>query len=516
MNAVRVFCVLFVVSFSVGAQDFVINTPQLNDFYEVQEGDTVGYQFQVLNKDTLDFYYRVIAPENVGASFDSLGNFEWVPDFDLVNRIEESKSVSFIVEAYNEQTQITKEIEFTVHHSNRPPEVGDLSIFYIRQYRDNDYYLNKNEQVRDPDGDPIVFTPAVEELPQGAELSELGVVSWRPSRTQFRSLKENPITIHFTVEDQPFKEKAKGELIIKATELDLPPDLLIVPSDSIISVKEDEVVNLQLFVTDPNGDDDVSDVGFVTNSFNIPKDALTKYTNTQWEFKWMPGYDFIKEEGASDTLDITIYALDNSGKKQDKTFSVAVTDAENIEKKDERLYAKYRNILVSTMDLIDHLDEHQKKLNKQLKQAKRGKKNRSILNASLGAVTGISPVFLEEDPRNYVSGIGGTAVLTLGTLEATEVIGKSKDVLLDKLKTNIDLRNQLQSEGDAFARKYALKTKRRGQEFNADIDKLKAQLNNKKLILLELPADWENPNKSTDKNLRKQFPDFNNEGYAED
>ncbi|MEQ8243143.1 MAG: hypothetical protein RIB66_06965, partial [Fulvivirga sp.] len=137
-------------------------------------------------------------------------------------------------------------------------------------------------------------------------------------------------------------------------------------------------------------------------------------------------------------------------------------------------------------------------------------------NASLGAVTGVTPVFMEEsDAKNYVSGIGGTAVLTLGTLEATEVIGRSKDALLDRLKINIDLRNQLQSDGDAFARKYALKSVRRNSELNADIDKLKAALNDKKLILLELPADWDNPKKHNDSNLKKQFPDFNNEGYAE-
>ncbi len=172
-------------------------------------------------------------------------------------------------------------------------------------------------------------------------------------------------------------------------------------------------------------------------------------------------------------------------------------------------------MLKETMDLIAHLDQNQKNLNKQLKMAKKGKKRRSIVSASLGAVTGVSPVFLEEDPRNYVTGIGGTAVLTLGTLEATEVIGRSKDDILDMLKVNIDMRNLLQNEGDNFARRYALKSKRRDKKFNSDIDKLKAELNNKKLILLELPADWENPKKDSDNNIRKVFPDFNNEGYAD-
>jgi hypothetical protein len=96
--------------------------------------------------------------------------------------------------------------------------------------------------------------------------------------------------------------------------------------------------------------------------------------------------------------------------------------------------------------LIRDLDENQKKLNEDYKKAKKGKKKRSIVNASLGAVTGFSPVFLEPDQSaKVVSGIGGTTVLTLSTLEATEVIGKSKDDIMDKIKISIDIRNRVQS-----------------------------------------------------------------------
>lgn len=498
------------------SQEYVINTPQLESWYHINEGDTINYQFEVINKDTLDFKFNIIGTDGTYLNFDSLGNFSWTPNYDLVDRIAESKAVSFIVEASSSQIKISKELQFDVAHKNRPPVVGELPVFYVRQNYPNDYYLNQNRQVNDPDEDPIVFHALLKELPQGASLSELGVLSWTPSRGQFRSLKTSPIKINFTVQDQPSKAETDGTIIIKATEIDLPPDIQVVPSDSIISIKEDEVVNLNLYVTDPNGDDDLTDVGFVTNSYTIPKDALTKYTNTQWEFKWMPGYETIQESGGIDSLKITFYAIDYSGKKSAKSFTIAITDAENIVKKDKRFYVKYRNILIANMNLINQLDEHQKILNKQLKQAKKGKRHRSILNASLGAITGITPVFMNEsNAKNYVSGIGGTAVLTLGTLEATEVIGRSKDSLLERLKINIDLRNQLQTEGDSFARKYALKSNRRSKEFNADIDKLKAQLNNKKLIFLELPADWKNQKKATDSNLKKQFPDFNNEGYPE-
>ncbi|MFO0330859.1 MAG: hypothetical protein ACK514_05890, partial [Bacteroidota bacterium] len=80
--------------------------------------------------------------------------------------------------------------------------------------------------------------------------------------------------------------------------------------------------------------------------------------------------------------------------------------------------------------------------------------------------------------------IGGTTVLTLGTLEATEVIGKSKNELLDKIKTNVELRNQLQLEGDNFARKYALKSMRRDKGFDSDKDKFLPLLNSQKLETL--------------------------------
>lgn len=499
---------------TVNAQ-YVWQLPTDPGWNVVNEGDTIEFRAQVIQPDTINFLYRIDYEGELDISLDSLGNFYWIPSFELVNRIEERKRFSVIISATTDNgKKAIKEIPFEVLHKNRPPSISSLPIFYVKQYAKNEYNLNQTSQVEDPDDDPIIFKPYLEDLPEGAALSEMGLLSWKPSRNQFRSVQKKPLKIRFIVQDQPEKEESVGELAIQATQLDLPPNILIVPSDSVVSVKEDEMVNLSLYVTDPNGDDNVMDVGFVSNNSEVPKDALTQYTKTQWEFKWTPGYDFLLEEGKTDTIRITFFAIDESGKKQDSELLVSITDAENIEKKDQRLYQKYRAMLVETMDLIAHLDDNQKKLNKQLKLAKKGKKQRSIVNASLGAITGVSPVFLEEDPQTYVSGVGGTAVLTLSTLEATEVIGRSKDDILEKLKINIDMRNLLQNEGDNFARKYALKTKRRGKTFNSDIDKLKAELNNKKLILLELQGDWQNPKKPSDNNIRKTFPDFNNEGYA--
>lgn len=515
----KVFLSIVLIVFGLGLTanaQYTWNLPSYPGWNIIEEGDTVALNIKVIHPDTLSLYYAIDYEEELDISFDSLGYFQWSPSYDLVSRVEESRNFSAIISAFGAGgKKVTKEVQFKVVHKNRPPQVENLPIFYVQQYTNNKYNLNKPSQVQDPDEDPIVFQPIMEDMPEGATLSELGVLSWKPSRNQFRALKKTPLKVRFIVQDQPEKEETIGELVIQSTQLDLPPNILIVPSDSVLSVKEDEVVNLNLYVTDPNGDDNVRDVGFVSNSLHVPKGALNKYTNTQWEFKWTPGYDFLEEEGKVDTISITFFAIDESGKKKDSKVLVRIADAENIEKKDLRLYQKYRNMLTVTMNLIDQLDDNQKTLNRQLKSAKKGKKKRSIVNASMGAITGVSPVFIEsEEPRNYVVGVGSTAIVTLGTLEATEVIGKSKDDILEKLKVNIDIRNLLQAEGDNFARKYALKTKRRSKNLDNDIDKLKAELNNKKLILLELPADWKNPRKPTDRNVRRTFPDFNNEGYA--
>ena len=36
---------------------------------------------------------------------------------------------------------------------------------------------------------------------------------------------------------------------------------MIVPGDSMFTIKEDEILNLKLYVSDPNGDDDVRNYG---------------------------------------------------------------------------------------------------------------------------------------------------------------------------------------------------------------------------------------------------------------
>jgi hypothetical protein len=99
----------------------------------------------------------------------------------------------------------------------------------------------------------------------------------------------------------------------------------------------------------------------------------------------------------------------------------------------------------------------------------------------------------------------------LGTLEATEVIGRSKDRIMDNIKTSIDIRNKIQSAGDDFARKYALKSVRRNLEFDKDIEKLRAVMSDPRIVLLELDA-YEDKAKVDEKDLRKIFLDYSGEG----
>ena len=78
---------------------------------------------------------------------------------------------------------------------------------------------------------------------------------------------------------------------------------------------------------------------------------------------------------------------------------------------------------------------------------------------------------------------------------------------MDKIKTSIDIRHKVQSAGDEFARKYALKSIRRNAEFDKDIEKLRATLNDPRIVLLELDA-YERNVRVEEKDLKKIFLDY--------
>jgi hypothetical protein len=506
----RFFILLILVcSASYGQQSPELVFPDSAGWNILNENERMHFQINIVGNTGLP-YYTLEGADGLGIQFDTTGAFLWKPSFDLVNRVEQSKEVTVIFQARLPNAErIRKPVTFTINHVNRPPIVEEMPIFYVRQSSLNNYQIAP-EYMYDPDGDPIVVRSIPTEMPEGAVLSSQGNFTWTPSRSQFYELRASPRSVEFIVQDQPGKLETKGRLRIQQTQLDLPPEILIVPGDSLFRIKEDETINLKLYVSDPNGDDNVSSVGFIANDIRVNPSALKENTLLQHEFRWTPGYDFVDEADQSLLVEVTFYVLDKSNNRAQRKVWIQVNDAENMDEKDAHQYEKYRDNLVAADLLLKRLDDNQKRLNNDYKKAKKGKKNRSILNASLGATTGLAPVTLETDQAKKVSVVGGTTVLTLGTLEATEVIGKSKEDIMDRIKINIDLRNKIQSAGDEFARKYSIKSTRRKADFEKDIDKLRAAMNDQRMILLELDAYTRSnsASKVTNRDLKRMFLDF--------
>ena len=505
-------CMLSVKTFGQNGHTFVF--PDSLGWNALRENQEL--KFQLRTTSSTPARYSIDGVANSGIQFDSLGNFSWKPSFDFADRVSKTKDITVIFEAtWKEQKpegqhdikRLRESITFTVLHVNRPPVVEDLPVFYVKQSSLNTYQI-PSEFAYDPDGDPLVFKSIQSQMPEGSNLSSQGLFSWSPSRGQFASLKNSPVMLEFIVQDQPDKAETRGKLKVAQTQQDLPPEILIVPGDSIFSVKEDETLNLKIYISDPNGDDNVGNTGFVTNDKRVPVFALKSNTPLQHEFTWSPGYDFVDDAQGSLLTPITFFVLDKSNNRSQRRIKIKVLDAENLIKKDALLFQKYRSNLVEAATLVQMLEENHKQLNLDYKKARKGKKKRSILNAGLGAVTGLSPVVIKSsDESKIVSGIGGTTVLTIGTLEATEVIGRSKENIMDKIRTNIDIRNKAQAAGDEFARKYALKVTRRGPELDKDIEKLRAILNDQRIVLLELDAYTRNQ-KMDDKTIKKVFLDY--------
>jgi len=473
----------------------------------LNENQTLSFNVKSTHQDPA-LYYSIEGANGLEIEFDSLGHFRWTPSFDLVDRVQKSKDITLIFQQMlPDGKRERREVTFIVRHVNRPPVVEELPIVYVKQSNLNTYQI-QSDFVYDPDGDPLVFKSILSQMPEGSALSSQGAFTWNPSRTQFASLKNQPLIVEFIAQDQPEKAETQGKLKIAQTQLDLPPEIMIVPGDSLFNIKEDEILNLKLYVSDPNGDDDVRNAGMLTTDKRVTQSILKQNTPLQSEVTWTPGYDFVDDTQTAVTAELTFYAVDKSNNRSQRKVKVRVADAENLIKKDAHQFQKYRSNLLDAMILVQQLDDNQKKLNNDYKKAKKGKKNRSIVNASLGAVTGFTPAIM-DDPQDakVVAGIGGTTVLTFGTLEATEVIGRSKEGILEKIKISIDLRNKIQSTGDEFARKYALKATRRGTEFEKDIEKFRAALNDQRIVLLELDAYSKN-RAVDDKDIKRVFVDY--------
>ncbi len=455
------------------------------------------------------FTYSLTQGKVEGMQFDSLGHFSWTPSYDFVDRLSNGRTIQLLFEAKNrKQESVNQIIDFKIEHVNRPPVVGELKPLYVRYNTVNTYTI-ESSVIKDEDNDPIVIVPIGDTMPEGAKLSPQGEFTWKPSLSQFNSLRSRPVMLEFYVEDQPAKGRTKGYFKIEATQQDLPPSIQMIPSIKKFKYKEGTTINLKFQLYDPNGDNDIALFSFLSENTDVPASTLVKNTASQYEFIWKPGYDFVKDTQDSVSFDITFFVMDKSNKREERTISISILNAINEAEIDRKLYSEYRSSLVRAWDLMEQLKQSEEDLKKKYNRAKRGKKGRSLTNASLGAVTGISPVVVEEPATSKkITTIGGTMVMTIGTLEATEVIGRSTKDLVERLNYIIEKRNELQTKGDVFARKYALKSSRRKPEFIKDVDDFVALMNLKGLVALELDAGWKNKAKPTDENVAKTFKDF--------
>ena len=486
-----------------------IRFPDHPDWNVVEEGQTLAFRvFAYGNSE--NYFFDLVEGKNTGMNLDSTGYFSWTPDFDFVDRLEETRNVQAIFEISDGQDiNERRPVEFTVRHVNRPPEVAELKNFYVKYGQVNTYQIDL-QAVIDPDYDPVIFKPVIYQMPEGATLSEKGEFSWKPSLSQFNRLKQDPINMSFIVEDQPYKAQVRGNFNVLATQLDLPPEITMVPKEGKLTTDENETININFFLSDGNGDADIASFELIADDARVTEEFLRKNSATQWEFVWTPGYDFVKLPGDSITVDLRFYVVDKTLKRAEKLITITVKDTENQIKKDQLLYNQYRAALVRVWDMLEQLKLKEKDYTKMLKRARRGKKSRAIVDASLGAVTGLSPVVLDERPdtQKLVSGVGGTTVMTMGTLEATDMIGKSPSDVLENLNRVIEKKNELQLNGDVFARRYSLISARRDKDFSKDTEKLLSLLLIKNVASLELTAGWENPTKVNDKILMNTFDDY--------
>lgn len=483
-----------------------------NNWDSKNEGETFNIEF-LAKGGSGEYKFELIQPEFLLEKLDQYGSFSWTPDFDFVTPEENIKSVLLKIKVFDtEGNEYFESVPIYVHHVNRPPVVNDLPTFYIQYNKENTYLLKKDGLTYDPDGDSIIFIPVLKELPQGMTVSKNGAIKWKPSRTQRNYLIDNgPINLSFTVEDYPAGEKSIGQVRIEVSNEDLPPEIEMIPNKQSFEIKENEELNLTFFINDPNGQSDLLSFDFVTENRKISNDALVEKDEWHYEFSWTPGYDFIQVEGEKREFDISFYAIDKESKRTEKNILVTVVDTENIMEKDRILYDQYRTVLERAFDMVSQLNEKEKELEKQYKHAKKGKKNRAISTASLGALTGLSPIIFMDNPdgQKIAAGLGGTATATIGTLEASNVIGEPPSDIMRDLNYVSQKRNDLLVYGNVFASKYALPVSKRDKSFQSDLRSLSIHLSLKDAAKLELDATWENAKDATARNIKKVFKDFN-------
>lgn len=485
--------------------------PKTPGWNVVNEGDSLKLTIRLF-PDSLkkNYNFEIQQGKIVGMELDSSGHFSWVPAYHLVDRLEHEKIFQIIVEAKDErENKITSNVDFKVIHTNRPPVLNDLKSFYVQNNHNNTYQI-ANDMAYDEDNDPIVFIPDLETLPESLNMSTQGEITWNPSLNQFKSLKEKPRYIEFFVQDQPAKTSVKGRLKLEVTQMDLPPQITMIPKAEKVTIKENEKVNLRFYLTDPNGEEDIEVFDFITNAHDFPKNSLVKNSNNQYEFTWSPGYEFVQDPADTLGFHIDFFVMDKTQNREVKRVNFVVKNTVNEIELDKKNYGLYYAVLVNAWELLEQLKEKEEELKKDYQRARKGKKNRSVVNASLGATTGLSSIIAkgDVDTQRLISAVGGTTTLTIGTLEATEVIGKSMKDVIDRLNYVIEKKNEIQTKGDIFSRDFSLKAARRTNDFLKKVDEFNNSMNLKGMVALELNAAWESKKKPTSANIKKTFKDF--------
>ena len=489
---------------------FQILFPTKADWNIILEGSEINFHLLTKGGKSDSIRFNIVSGLKKGMAFDSLGHFVWQPDYDIADRINTEKYFPVVFEALNAEGELaSREVVFKVQHVNRTPVIDELRPFYVQYKTQNTYQIDMNS-VRDPDGDPLVFIPILEQMPEGMKMTSGGDITWDPSVTQFRDLKVTPRYMEFYVEDQPSKTRAKGRIKLDVTQMDLTPEFTIIPQTPVIRSLENNRINLRFSLSDPNGDDDIAAFNFISENKNVPATALVKNTATNYEFIWEPGYEFVKDPFDTLAFNIVFYAIDKAQNKREKTIRFVIKNTIDERERDAYVYGLYRGALVNAWSLLEQMREKESYLKKAYTKAKKGKRGRSLMNATLGATTGLAPQFTKDNPnlRGYITTIGGTTVATVGTLEATEVIGKSVNGLLDRFNYVLQKKNELQNKGDIFSREFAQKSTRRQPDFIRRLDEFKTLMNLSGLVALELDASWESKKEATDVAIKKAFKDF--------
>src|SRR5690606_8415160 len=89
---------------------------------------------------------------------------------------------------------------------------------------------------------------------------------------------------------------------------------------------------------------------------------------------------------------IDFFVLDKTQNREVKRINFTVVNTVNEAELDRKSYSLYAGVLTNAWELMEQLKEKEEMLKKDYQRARKGKKSRSMVNATLGATTGLSSV----------------------------------------------------------------------------------------------------------------------------